>query len=78
METQDDLTLGVEQAHDGVGPMVHVRGEIDLATAPALRACLLALEGDVIVDLSEVDFLDSTGIGVLVAQRKRLGAAAAA
>ena len=73
METQDgELTLHVDHSRDGVGPMVHVRGEID-SRRRRRRACLLGLEGDVIVDLSEVAFLDSTGLGILVAQRKRLG-----
>jgi anti-sigma B factor antagonist len=51
-------------------------GEIDLATAPALKAALLESlhEGyrDVIVDLSGVSHMDSTGLGVLVAFHRRL------
>jgi anti-anti-sigma factor len=47
-------------------------GEIDLATRDALRASLAACDGHVIVDLSGVSYLDSSGVGVLVAQRNRL------
>jgi anti-sigma B factor antagonist len=55
---------------------VHVHGDLDVASGPALRADLLSLiEGgarDVIVDLSEVAFLDSSGLGVLITALKRL------
>jgi anti-sigma B factor antagonist len=45
-------------------------GELDAYSAPQLGTCLLELaeegETDVVVDLSRVTFLDSTGIGVLL------------
>jgi anti-anti-sigma factor len=45
-----------------------VAGEIDLATAPQLAACLVDATGrDVAVDLSAVTFLDSSGLSALVA-----------
>ena len=48
--------------------VIAVTGEVDMASAPELAGCLLAhTERDVIVDLSGVDFLDSTGISALVA-----------
>lgn len=49
--------------------VVVAAGEIDAATAPALREALIVaaeLCGKVVVDLSGVTFLDSTGLGVLV------------
>jgi anti-sigma B factor antagonist len=49
---------------------VAVAGEIDLATAPALRAALLAATGDLTVDLAAVSFMDSSGLGALVAAQK--------
>ena len=56
--------------------VVEVTGEIDVYTAPQLRERLIALvEGgarQVIVDLGRVEFLDSTGLGVLVGALKRL------
>lgn len=56
-------------------PVVHVSGDIDLATAPALRELLEEkLEqgySDIVVDLTDVTFLDSTGLGVLVAALKK-------
>jgi anti-anti-sigma factor len=51
---------------------VRVRGELDIETAPALRQVLLdqLARGDLdelIVDMRHVRFMDSTGIGALVA-----------
>ncbi|MEA2479769.1 MAG: anti-sigma factor antagonist [Thermoleophilaceae bacterium] len=58
--------------------VVEPRGEIDLATAGILKTCLEgALAADkrhVIVDLEDVDFIDSTGLGVLLSVERRLQA----
>lgn len=54
---------------DGVR-VVSVRGELDLSTAPDLEGPLnAALEGGeapVLIDLSECEFIDSTGIALIV------------
>jgi len=59
--------------------VLEVGGEVDVYTAPRLRERLIeVIDGGgrrVIVDLSRVDFLDSTGLGVLVGALKRLRAA---
>jgi anti-sigma B factor antagonist len=51
-------------------PVLHVRGEVDVASAPVFHASLHELIGRdadaVVVDLSQVSFIDSTGLGVLV------------
>jgi anti-sigma B factor antagonist len=56
--------------------VVAVRGEIDLFTAPELKAALgEAIESGrtkLVVDLSETTFLDSTALGVLIGTVKRL------
>ena len=55
--------------------VVVIRGELDLATAPDLEATLserLDAGQDVIVDLRELAFLDSTGLRVLVAAHARV------
>ncbi|MGH2885099.1 MAG: STAS domain-containing protein, partial [Solirubrobacteraceae bacterium] len=56
--------------------VLNVNGEIDLGTAPVLREVLLPVlehgTGPVIVDLSEVPFMDSTGVHVLVDALQRL------
>jgi anti-sigma B factor antagonist len=57
--------------------VVSPRGEIDGLTAPQLGRRLLGLaeEGkkDVVVDLTAVTFMDSTGIGVLLNALRQLG-----
>jgi len=59
--------------------VLEVGGEVDVYTAPRLRERLIELvEGGarhVVVDLGRVDFLDSTGLGVLVGALKRLRSA---
>ncbi|CAA9266010.1 MAG: Anti-sigma factor antagonist BldG [uncultured Acidimicrobiales bacterium] len=56
--------------------VVAVRGEVDIATAPKLREKLVELANQgaqqVVVDLDGVEFLDSTGLGVLIGGMKRL------
>lgn len=60
----------------GEHTVLAVGGEVDVYTAPRLRERLLELIDDgarrVVVDLGRVDFLDSTGLGVLVGAMKRL------
>jgi anti-sigma B factor antagonist len=59
------------------GVVVEVRGELDIATAPLLRAHLTAVvesgPGLLVVDLTRVDFLDSITLAVLLSTRKALG-----
>ena len=56
--------------------IISLEGEVDLYAAPEFRQRLLQLIGDgarqVIVDLSETTFIDSTALGVLVGGVKRL------
>ncbi len=58
--------------------VLSVGGEIDVYTAPQLRQRLIALveEGSqhIVVDMEQVEFLDSTGLGVLVGGLKRVRA----
>jgi anti-sigma B factor antagonist len=64
---------------DSVGPersVIAVAGEIDIFTAPDLRAAVVAaIDGgarELVIDLSDVHFLDSTALGVLIGTLKRL------
>jgi anti-sigma B factor antagonist len=72
-----DLTLDVHSEGPGY-TIVAVGGEIDVYSAPRLRERLLDLvEGgsyQLIVDMEAVEFLDSTGLGVLVGGLKRVRA----
>lgn len=60
--------------------VLEVQGEVELHNAPKLRAQLHLLCGSpnphIIVDLNQVSFIDSTGIGVLVGALKRAREAA--
>jgi anti-sigma B factor antagonist len=56
--------------------VLEVGGEIDVYTAPSLREKIVSLVEAgttmLIVDLTHVEFLDSTGLGVLVGALRRL------
>ena len=58
------------------GYEIHLLGELDMSTAPQLREELLRLASDgatmVTVDLSELAFVDSTGLSVLITALKRI------
>ncbi len=62
----------------GVAPAyeIHLHGELDMSTAPRLREELVRLSSDgamaVTVDLSSLEFVDSTGLSVLITGLKRL------
>ena len=55
---------------------VSVAGELDQSTAPELRAALASAFGEaqdgVLVDLSDCNFIDSTGLSLLVEAKRRL------
>jgi anti-sigma B factor antagonist len=61
----------------GAHTVVGVTGELDVASAPALRDRLLALVNrgapSLVVDLRGVTFIDSTGIGSLLRIHHRQG-----
>src|SRR3954454_17995298 len=71
-----DLSLSTRTVGDRT--IVEVGGEIDVYTAPKLREQLVELVNDgsyhLVVDMEGVDFLDSTGLGVLVGGLKRVRA----
>jgi anti-anti-sigma factor len=63
--------LEVSRSGDGGQVVVEVAGEVDVLTAGRLREALgdavrVAGAGPVIVDLSRLDFLDSTGVQALI------------
>lgn len=67
---------GVEVAQRDGWAVVAISGQVDLATAPALKERLLQLvaEGQehLVCDLTSTEFLDSTALGALVSVLKRL------
>jgi len=56
--------------------LIVLSGEVDVYSAPKLREAIKDLvdqgRNNIIVDLEKVDFLDSTGLGVLVGGLKRV------
>jgi anti-sigma B factor antagonist len=56
--------------------LVSLSGELDLYTADSVRAHIAEADAvgadTVVVDLSEISFIDSTALGVLVQETKRL------
>ncbi len=64
------MELQLATRHEGEVSVVSARGEVDVFSAPGLDTELDALiaagNARLVVDLSEVAFLDSTGLGVLV------------
>jgi anti-sigma B factor antagonist len=76
---QEDLVdLSLTTRDEGDRTVVAVGGEIDVYTAPKLREQLVDLVNagryHLVVDMEGVEFLDSTGLGVLVGGLKRVRA----
>jgi len=67
---------GVEVAQRDGWAVVAISGQVDLATAPALKERMLQLVTDgqehLVCDLTSTEFLDSTALGALVSVLKRL------
>jgi len=72
------VDLSLDNRTDGDRMVVDVGGEIDVYTAPKLRDKITELVGDghhnLVIDMENVDFLDSTGLGVLVGGLKKVRA----
>ena len=70
------MDLRLELSEQGGWSVLLVGGEVDVATAPRLREQLIKLVNDqrfrIVVDLGGVDFIDSTGLGVLIGALKRV------
>jgi anti-sigma B factor antagonist len=73
-EDQPDLTLF--ESRVGHRVVLAAAGEIDIASAPDLRAALAAAvesgAAEVWLDLSDVEFMDSTGITAIIDARTEL------
>ncbi len=67
------MDVSVSRSASGDVPVVTVSGEVDVYSAPVLKESLAGLlhsgAHSVVVDLTEVAFLDSTGLGALVEAR---------
>jgi anti-sigma B factor antagonist len=71
---REDPVAGIER-NDGA-TVVHLAGELDLYNAHTVREALIGCCEEapdrLVVDLSEVKFIDSTALGVLIEARTRL------
>jgi anti-sigma B factor antagonist len=69
----EDLSLHMHVV-DGI-QVFELSGSLDIATSPTVRASLVEASerGDhrLVVDLTSVDFLDSTGLGALIGAQRR-------
>lgn len=65
-DSSDILTITED---DGV---IHLHGEIDASTVSTLTEHLAATEGDVVIDLSGVGFIDSSGLRALIGAKQKI------
>lgn len=76
--SQSDPVIGVSENGDAL--VVQLAGELDLYNTPVVREALREAAGRqpkrLVVDLSEVTFIDSTALGAFVEARSQLGAGA--
>ena len=74
----EEQELRITAAAEEGSQVLCLAGEIDMASAPELqRACMAAVDEGakrVVLDTAEVTFIDSTGLGVIIALQKRLRA----
>ncbi|WP_209125114.1 STAS domain-containing protein [Alkalihalobacillus sp. BA299] len=68
------MNLEIRQKTKGNVHLLYLSGEVDAFTAPKLREVLIPLTEEssmkVIVDLTDVDYIDSTGLGIFIGALK--------
>lgn len=72
----DASTLKINVGRDGRQCRVQLAGEIDMGSAPILRKALLEVIetpfDQLMLDLSGVTYIDSSGVGTIVELRRRI------
>ena len=70
------MTLGIGFQGEGSSRTLKLEGECDIGTAPELREALRSLippeVTDLRIDVHDLDFIDSTGLGVIVGALRRI------
>jgi anti-sigma B factor antagonist len=70
------LPFHISVSETDIGVTMVLAGELDMAAAPALREALAdvseGLEGDLILDLAQLTFIDSSGLTLFVQEHKNL------
>ncbi|MBV8332586.1 MAG: STAS domain-containing protein [Candidatus Eremiobacteraeota bacterium] len=73
--SQDELHIDLKTEDGGELLIFKLRGSLDLATSPTVRAALMEAtekgKRDLVVDLTQLEFLDSTGLGALIGAHRR-------
>jgi anti-sigma B factor antagonist len=73
--TSEQLTIEISTDEQSGAHIYRLRGSLDLATAPSVRAALVEVaaagQHDIVVDLTQLEFLDSTGLGALIGAHRR-------
>lgn len=73
--THDELSIEITSEERGSIMIFRLRGSLDLATSPSVRAALVeGATGDqheIVVDLTQIEFIDSTGLGALIGAHRR-------
>jgi anti-sigma B factor antagonist len=64
--------FSVEIDHIGTTDIVTVRGEIDIVSAPEFEEKLSTVGSTIVVDLRHLDFMDSSGLAVLLRRNATL------
>ncbi|ADU28632.1 anti-sigma factor antagonist [Evansella cellulosilytica] len=68
------MNLQVDVKDKGQAKTVHLNGEVDVYTADSLKKVLLPLaeknNETIVVDLSNVNYIDSTGLGIFIGALK--------
>jgi anti-anti-sigma factor len=76
LATELNGDLGIEVFYLDRGVDVELRGELDIATAPALREHLseVVTHGwiDIAIDIAELRYIDWPGLSVLIMTQKRV------
>ncbi|RYU13085.1 STAS domain-containing protein [Nocardioides iriomotensis] len=69
------MELSIDVQREGDDAVVHLAGELDISTSPDLQDVLADLTDAprrVAVDLSDLEFIDSTGLAALLGAHKAL------
>jgi anti-sigma B factor antagonist len=70
------IDLALERKTESGWGVLAVEGEVDLYTSPQLRDAVNGMieegHGRIVLDLTNVGFMDSSGLGVLVTALKRI------
>jgi len=69
------MDFGISTTNQGDWVVMAVSGEVDMATGPALRDNLLSVLAAgthrIVLDLSAITFMDSSGLGALLGSQRR-------